>query len=70
MKIVAKEDLQKRRLMAGMSSKKMAESADMTYQGYWRMESGRGGISPERSRLIVDALGVEFEDVFEIIERN
>lgn len=69
MRILARVDFKEVRMKKGLSILALSKSADMSYQGLVQVENRMNGISAERSGLIVDALGVDFDTAFEIVNK-
>lgn len=66
MRIVAKEALLLKRIKAGYTRKQFSEKIGMTTQGYRNIEVGSNGTKADQAQKITEALGAEFEDLFQL----
>ncbi len=68
--IRAKEGvLMEKRIKTGLSKSDLARNAEMNHSVICRVENG-GSISPKSAKAICEALGEEFETLFEIEPRK
>lgn len=70
MKIFAKADFRVVRIKNGFTMAKLARMLGVSRTAMGLFERRKNGISPEKSRMLLDILGVEFDDVFELVERG
>lgn len=70
MRIFVKPNLKATRLKKGYSLSTFAEAVGLTKQMIAQIERRANGISPEKSQEVLKVLGVEFDDVFELVERR
>jgi transcriptional regulator with XRE-family HTH domain len=70
MKVFAKENFREIRIKKGFSIVLLAEVVGMTKQAIGQIERRLNGVSPEKSQEILKTLGVEFDDVFELVDRG
>jgi transcriptional regulator with XRE-family HTH domain len=70
MKVFAKENFREIRIRKGFSIVLLAEIVGMTKQAIGQIERRLNGVSPEKSQEILKALGVEFDEVFELVDRG
>ena len=69
MKVFANKNFKTTRIKSGFSLSGLAEATEITKQAMGQIERRCNGVSPENAHRIVRLLGVEFDDVFELIER-
>ena len=69
MKVFAKENFKTTRIKSGFSLSGLADTLEMSKQALGQIERRSNGVAPENARRIVELFGVEFDDVFELIER-
>lgn len=70
MKIKAKNNLRKCRIIKGFTQVELAEKVELTPQMIGQLENGISGVNPSNAKKIVKVLNVEFDDVFELVERG
>lgn len=70
MKVLAKESFREIRIKKGFSIVLLAEVVGMTKQAIGQIERRLNGVSPEKSQEILKTLGVEFDEVFELVDRG
>jgi DNA-binding XRE family transcriptional regulator len=68
-KVFANNKFRTTRIKSGFSIAKLAAAINISKQGLSQIERRCNGITPENARLIVDILGVQFDDIFELVER-
>lgn len=65
--IVAKKDVfTKTRVKKGLSLNTIAKIANLHYTTINRIENGKTNVSPETAKKVCDALGLEFDELFNI----
>lgn len=65
--IYAKPEFIMVRLRKGYTLNRLAEIVGVTRQSMSQIERRTNGVGPENSKKILEALEVEFDDIFEII---
>lgn len=70
MRVFAKENFKEVRMKKGYGLVKLSELIGISKQGLAQVENRTNGISPERARLVLDILEVEFDEIFELVERG
>lgn len=68
--VVKKRAFVERRMKQGLSLKSIAERANVHYATVNRIENGKTNVNPVTAKAVCDALGVQFDEVFEIVEKN
>lgn len=56
------------RIRKGMLGTDLARDVGITRQGVYGIESGRANPSPALAKKIAEVLGVEFDDIFSLVE--
>lgn len=70
MKIYAKDTFRLSRLKGGYTIKDIAEAVGVTKQMIGQIERRENGIGPANAKKLTEVLNVEFEEIFEFVERN
>jgi transcriptional regulator with XRE-family HTH domain len=70
MKIYANDNFKVVRMMNGFSIVDLADKVGVSKQMLGQVERRINGISPAKAKSIIEALGVEFKEVFEFVERG
>jgi DNA-binding XRE family transcriptional regulator len=69
LKVFAKNNFRTTRIKKGFSAVTLAEKIGTTKQAIGQIERRVHGCGPQKAKLITEVLGVEFDDVFELVER-
>lgn len=70
MKLLAKPELNKTRLLKGIPQYKLAKKAKIAPCTYSEIEKKRTFTKPETAKRIADFFELQIEDLFEIVERK
>lgn len=70
MKIYAKKGFREKRLLRGHTLVSLGLAADASKQTMGQVERRVNGIGPEKAKKVAQALHVEFEEIFEFVERG
>ncbi|AHJ88641.1 hypothetical protein GBK2_43 [Geobacillus phage GBK2] len=70
MKVYAKENFREIRIKKGFTTASLGRAVGLTKQAIGQIERRENGVSPENCLKIAEALGVDFDDVFELVERG
>lgn len=70
MKVFAKENFKEMRIKKGFSIVSLAEIVGMTKQAIGQIERRSNGVSPEKSQEILKVLELDFDDIFELVDRG
>lgn len=70
MKVVAKKELRVARIKKGLTAYQMADHTGLTHTGYRQMERRVNGISPAKAKTVCEVLNLDFEKLFELVDRK
>lgn len=70
MKIYANGQFKIMRIKRGFTVVALAKAVGLTKQAIGQIERRANGVSPEKSVEILRVLGLDFDDVFELVERE
>lgn len=70
MKIYANDNFSKVRLINGYSIAELARQTGISKQQLGQVEKGINGISPAKAKIVIELLGVQFDEVFKFLERG
>lgn len=70
MKIYAKPTFKEARLRMGFSVVSFADKMNISKQAVSGLESRKNGIRPEKAKEALEVLKVDFDEVFEFVERK
>ena len=62
--------VQKTRVTKGLSLRKLSEQSGVNYVTISKMENGKTSPNPSTALKVCNALGVKFEELFEIVTRE
>lgn len=68
LKIFAKPGLRQLRARKGLTMTKLAQLSGYSVSSMAKIELRRNGIKPDRVQGVLDALGKEFDDLFEFVD--
>ncbi|WP_081856959.1 helix-turn-helix domain-containing protein [Tumebacillus flagellatus] len=63
-----KTDFQKTRVLAGFTQRSLGEQTNLSSPFLSQVENGTRNVSAPNAKNICEALGCQFEDIFEIVE--
>lgn len=70
MKIYAQLNFAETRMKKGYSLIELSKEIGITQQGLGKFEKRLNGISPKKSQEILRLFDVDFDDIFELVERD
>lgn len=69
MRVFAKDSFRTTRIKKGFTIVSLGKEIGLSKQMIGQIERKVNGVGPEKAKQIIDAFGVEFDDVFELVER-
>jgi DNA-binding XRE family transcriptional regulator len=70
MKVFAKKCFREIRIKKGFTTVSLGNAIGTTKQMVGQFEKRLNGVGPDKAKKIIDVLEVEFDDVFELVERE
>lgn len=70
MKIYATDNFRKTRIKKGFSLVALAEKAELSKQAIGQVERRANGISPAKAIKVIELLQTDFDNIFELVERD
>jgi len=70
LKILAKDNLQMKRIKKGYNGSDIAKEIGITKMGYYNIEKRKNGADPKNAKKICEVLDVDFDDVFEVVDNG
>lgn len=70
MKIYANDNFSIIRMKKGMSMQNLADAVGITINALYKNENRVHSVRPGNAKKIIDCLGVEFDDVFEVVDKE
>jgi transcriptional regulator with XRE-family HTH domain len=69
-RIFAKEDFRSRRIRMGFTCESIAALTGYTTSAFSKVERRENGINPKRAKKVLEALQLDFDEVFELVEEK
>ena len=70
MKVIAKNTFRETRIKSGFSTVTLAEKIGTSKQNVGQIERRVNGIAPDKAKIVTELFGVNFDDIFELVERE